>query len=506
VVYVLLAPQEKHLHQNLRVFSLFALCGFAFAQPQAGIRGTIYDGSSIPLPNAQVKITDTRNKQVTSVTAKYNGSYEVCCLEPGPFDVTVSSIDGFPVVTVDPKPNEFATADLKIRRLEISPEFAKPQPITMTQLRAAKTNGVSIAEVSDYAFGNYKGEFTSPPSADLNPRKAFVIFWKHFPYRFVFSHEASYCPWFELPSGAGLSYQFFEGNEGWAELFNDWGREERNSFVDVLESGPDRVWVRWTYIGVNIKAGEAAYRGTEDFWAYPNGLIVRRQTYQTLRPGDTHGYTREPIETIAMSPVGKLWSDILATENATGESHALAVLDTFSEKRYDVFWKPAPGKVWTGVARRSGAPWKELDDAAGVALIVPMKDGSPFCIFGDNSGFRHDFTRLKEHSHRDTGGVGWVSSSWDHWPVGWLNSQGHEVDAASLARYPNHFSPMGMDFFALPNEESERGVFYSLIGVGGSDLEQIRKAGRAWLEMGPSRITQPTSAATLPSVFTRSEP
>jgi hypothetical protein len=113
---------------------------------------------------------------------------------------------------------------------------------------------------------------------------------------------------------------------------------------------------------------------------------------------------------------------------------------------------------------------------------------------------------LKEHSHRDTGGVGWVSSSWDHWPVGWLNSQGHEVDAASLARYPNHFSPMGMDFFALPNEESERGVFYSLIGVGGSDLEQIRKAGRAWLEMGPSRITQPTSAATLPSVFTRSEP
>ena len=90
-----------------------------------------------------------------------------------------------------------------------------------------------------------------------NPRRAFVIFWKDFSYRFVFSHEGSYCPWFELASGAGLSYQFFEGNSGWAELFNNWGRKERNSFIDVLESGPDRVWVRWTYFGVNLAKGFA---------------------------------------------------------------------------------------------------------------------------------------------------------------------------------------------------------------------------------------------------------
>lgn len=480
---------------------LLSLCTLASAQPQGGLRGTVYDGSSIPFPNAQVTVTNTRTHGVTTATAAYNGRYEVCCLDAGPYEVTVSSIDGFPPVKADPKPGEYATADLQIRRLEISPEFAKPRPIRMAELKNRKSPGVSIAEVSDYTFGNYTGEYPSPPSADLNPRKAFVISWKDFPYRFVFSHEGSYCPWFELPSGAGLSYQFFEGNSGWAELFNNWGRKERNSFIDVLESGPDRVWVRWTYFGVNMKDGEPAYRGTEDFWAYPNGMVVRRQSYQTLRPNDSNGYTREPIEMIGLSPVGKLWSDVLAKESSTGESHALAVLDTFSGNRYDVYWKPKPGEIWAATARRSGASWKQLDDARGVALIVPMKDGSPFCIFGDASGFRHDFTRLKEHSHKDTGGVGWISSSWDHWPVGWLNSQAHPVDRESLGRYPNHFSPMGMDFFALPNEESERGVYYSLIGVGGSDLERIREVGRAWLSMGPAGITQPSSAAALSPAF-----
>ncbi|HEX8422196.1 MAG TPA: hypothetical protein VF634_02230, partial [Pyrinomonadaceae bacterium] len=155
-------------------------------------------------------------------------------------------------------------------------------PVTMAQLNTRRTSGVSVAEVSDYVYGGYSGALQSPPHADLNPRKAFVIFWKDFNYRFVFSHEASYCPWFELPSGAAVSYQMFEGNEGWAELFNEQGRRERNSFVDVIERGErGRVWVRWTYFGVNMTSGAAAFRAVEDFWAYPNGLILRRQRYHT---------------------------------------------------------------------------------------------------------------------------------------------------------------------------------------------------------------------------------
>ena len=213
------------------------------------------------------------------------------------------------------------------------------------------------------------------------------------------------------------------------------------------------------------------------------------------------GYTREPIEVIGLCPVGKLWSDVLKKDSASEERHALAVLDAFSPKRYDVYWTPksnAPS-VYDSTHRRSGCAWTELDEAAGVALVIPMKQGSPFCIFGDASGFRHDYTRLKEHTFEGNGKGGeiWGSSQWDHWPIGWLNSQGHNVTKETLPLYPDHFSPIGMDFFALPNEVEEQGIYYSLYGVGGHDLEAVRTLARQWLEKGPAAIIQPGSLENL---------
>jgi hypothetical protein len=377
--------------------------------------------------------------------------------------------------------------------------FHLTKPITMFELKGLKTSGVSVAEVSDYVFGNYRGEFSSPHHADLNPKKAFIIYWKDFNYRLVFSHEASYCPWIELPSGAALSYQFFEGNEGWAELFNDYGRREQNSFVDIIEGGPERVWVRWTYYGVNMESGRAAFRGVEDFWAFPNGLVLRRQRYESLLPGDNRGYAREPIELITMSPVGKLWFDVLERVPATDESHAFIGLDAFSKARIDIFWKraPKPNKPYNGTSRRTGSAWKEIDDARGFAGIIPLGDGSPFFAIGDDSGFPHDVTRLKEHSDKSTGGWGWRSLSWDHWPIGWLNSQAHDVDDESYKHYPSHFSPFGLDLWSLSNEATERRDFYSLLGVGGHDAEAIRRLAREWLGKGAARATDPSYVKSL---------
>ncbi|NLF09874.1 MAG: hypothetical protein GX594_18125 [Pirellulaceae bacterium] len=391
-------------------------------------------------------------------------------------------------------------ASARSAEVQLPPEFTRPAPITVADVAKLTTEGVSVVEVSDYVFGNYKGELPSPPCADLNPKKAFIVFWKDFPYRFIFAHEGSYCPWFEFPSGAGICYQFFEGNKGWAELFNQWGRKERNSFVDVIEPGPTRVWVRWTYFGVNMESGEPAFRATEDFWAYPNGLILRRQTYRTLKPGEHIGYAREPIEMIGMCPVGKLWSDVLATNDETGERHALAVLDAFSTKRYDVYWKPAPTpeRIWNSTRRREGCQWKELDDSPGVAMVVPFREGSAFCVLGDASGFRHDYTRIKEHSHRDTGANPWGSGSFDHWPIGWLNSQTNTVNEETLKVHPNHFAPVGMDLWSLDNEVVEQGIYYSLYGVGGRDMEPIRDVARRWLENGPAAIARQEGVAELP--------
>jgi hypothetical protein len=374
--------------------------------------------------------------------------------------------------------------------------FRRAAPVTVSELKSMKTAGVSVAEVTDYVFGNYQGEFKSPPHADINPKKAFVIYWRDFPYRFVFSHEASYCPWFELPSGVALSYQFFEGNDGWAELFNNYGRKERNSFVEVIESGPRRVWVRWTYTGVNMESGAAAFRGTEDFWAFPNGLVLRRQSYESLMPDDTRGYAREPIELIAMSPVGKLWFDVLEREPKTGESHAFVGLDAFSHARADIYWtrQPKPNKPFTSTSRRTGSPWKELDDARGFTGLIPFQDGSPFFVIGDASGFPSETTRLTEHSDKATGGWGWRSLTWDHWPVGWLNSQAHDTDDESYKKYPSHFAPFGLDLWSMPNEATERRDFYSLMGVGGRDVEAVRRLARAWLNKDPR---DPASAASL---------
>ena len=362
------------------------------------------------------------------------------------------------------------------------------------------TADVTVRTADDYVFGGYKGAFVSPPSADGNPRRAIVVEWKGRPERLVFWHEASYCPFFELSDGSGVCFQFFEGNEGWAELFNQFGRMEKNSYVDVVERGPERVHIRWTYFGVNQTNGARAYRVVEDFYCLANGLVLRRQAYVSLMPKRHEGYAREPIELIGMCPVGKLWKDVLRIENRVEgkspnppltppykgrEFHALAALDPFSNKRYDVYWRADEKTLWQAGARRAGCTWNEIDDAAGVVLVLPMRAGSPFCAFGTASGFDARTTRIKEHSHKDTGGVGWVSSCWDHWPVGWLNSQAHEVDAASLRKFPNHFSPAGMDFFAMSNEDVAHGEYWSLVGVGGDDLEQVRQTVRRWLELGP---------------------
>src|SRR4051794_36833827 len=201
---------------------------------------------------------------------------------------------------------------------------------------APPTSRVAVREVDDYVFGNYRGIFKSPPDADNNPCRALIVTFENVPQRLIFWHEASYCPFFELADGAAVCFQFFEGNDGWAELFNQFGRMEKNSFVEVLDPGPDRVHVRWTYYGVNQTTGERAYRATEDFHCLPNGLVLRRQAYQSLLPDRHEGYAREPIEMIAMCPVGRLWKDVLQTDDRTGERHALAAVDPFSRHRYDV--------------------------------------------------------------------------------------------------------------------------------------------------------------------------
>jgi hypothetical protein len=379
------------------------------------------------------------------------------------------------------------------------PIFEKPQPITLAELTKRTTAGVSALEVTDYAPGRYTGALTpSPPHADMNAKKAVVVFWKDHTHRFVFSHEASYCPFLELTSGAALCNQFFEGNLGDAELFNNPGRKERNSFVDVIQNGPQRVWVRWTYFCVNMKDdSKPRLRGTEDYIAYPNGMILRRMTYESLLPDQVIGYSTQPVELFGIAPVGATLKDLFVADEKQSDFRVLTALDLCSDKRYDIYWDEQ-GKV-----RRQGddATLTAISRSEGCALVLPFREQLLFAVLGKASGFPPEKNQLIDHCTKGAeGGCGWGTGRWDHWPIGWLNSQTSNWKPGSAYAYSfgsigHFFVPEGKRIKSFwkdysefckdmdLNRWTERRVFYVLLGAA-RDEDAVRRVGRAWLDQG----------------------
>ena len=379
------------------------------------------------------------------------------------------------------------------------PIFEKAKPITMAELARQTTSGVSALEVNDYAPGRYTGTLAlSPPHADMNAKKAVVVFWKDHPQRFIFSHEASYCPLMELPNGAGMCNQFFEGNRGEAELFNNMGRKEKNSFVDVIESGPQRVWVRWTYFAVNMNDDtQPRLRGTEDYFAYSNGLVLRRMSYESLMPNEVIGYSTSPVELFGVAPVGSLIKDLFPRDAKHGDYHTHAVLDLYSERRYDIYWGEK------GEVRRRGddATLTAISNSPGFALVMPFRDRLLFAVLGEASGFPPEKSQVIDHCTPGAeGGAGWGTGIWDHWPIGWHNSQTSNWKPESPYAY--HFGSVGhflvpegkriksfwKDYLELCkdmefNRWTASRVFYVLLGSA-RDWEDVRRIGRSWLDQG----------------------
>ena len=396
------------------------------------------------------------------------------------------------------------------------PLYEKPLPIKVEELEAHPPAGVSATEVNDYAPVRYKGELKpSPPHADMNPNHAVIIQWHGKPHRVVFAHEASYDPWMQLPNGLGLCNQFFEGNNGYAELFNNNGRKTRNSFVNIVQSGPERAWVRWNYFCVNKDDdSHPVLHGTEDYVAYPNGLMWRRLTYTTMLPDKPEGYSWQPIDYFAVAPNGTTWNDLFARDPEHKDFNVATVLDAFSPKKYEVFWNDE------GKARRNGNAelLLEISHSRGLAMVMPSKDGYLFTILGNDSGFPSEKSQVVDHSFNDTGGWGWGAIRWNHWPVGWLNAQAN--DYKPELGYPYHFGPLSHYIVNKPmknvaglefddpksdfhretydmdlNRWSERHVYYTLTGVGQS-MESIRKLARRWLDQGHA-CAKPESIAEL---------
>jgi hypothetical protein len=394
------------------------------------------------------------------------------------------------------------------------PVFEKPAPVTLAELAKQSTQGVSVTEVNDYAPGHYTGVLTpSPPHADMNPRKATVIVWKDSPCRFIFSHEASYCPILELPSGAAMCNQFFEGNMGEAELLNNLGRREKNSFVDIIQDGPDRAWVRWTYFAVNKDDDtHPRLRGTEDYFAYPNGLILRRLTYDSLMPNEIFGYSTQPVELFGILPQGGSIETFFPRDAGHRDYNVLSVLDLYSGRRYDIYWDDKGG------VRRNAddATLAAITQSAGCALVIPFRDRLLFAVLGTASGFSPRYNQFVDQcTPGAAGGAGWGQGLWDHWPIGWVNSQAQAWKPGSP--YPYSFGSVGQ--FFVPegkrlksfwkdyseyckdmqlNRWTEKQVFYVLLGSA-TNWDEIRRIGKDWLDKGTD-CAQPESIAGIQGV------
>ncbi len=386
--------------------------------------------------------------------------------------------------------------------------FEKRAPMTMAELAKMPIGGVRAVEVNDYVFGNYHGPLTpAPPHADFNPKKAILILWEGKPYRFVFWHEASYSPFFELPSGAGADFQFFESNFG-GELFNQYGRMERNSFIDIIESGPQRVWVRWTYFDVDEKGDPPVIRGTDDFISYANGIIWRRQTYRSFYPDRHQAQCASPLDFFAAIPAGKHYSELLPKDEPHGDYLVGTFLDAYSDRQYSVYWDKSDKPKWDGpyYARRTGAEWfLDIERSRGRAAVQTFRDGLAYCAFGDASGYPAERTQLWDNSHPDTSPCNWGNVKMIHWPVGWINSGGVIGSDTDIMTRPYHIDTLSMCFVTHPfpmdaaarswpnirkdwsDTAQERWVegrvFYCLHGVE-QDFPAIRRVTRRWLDQG----------------------
>lgn len=391
------------------------------------------------------------------------------------------------------------------------PIIEKPLPVTMAELANTPPLGVCAVEVSDYAPGHYTGTLTpSPPHADMNAKRAIVVRWKANSCQFVFSHEASYCPYYELPNGAAMCNQFFEGNLGEAELMNNMGRKEKNSFVDVLESGPGRVWVRWNYFAVNQNDdSQPRLRGTEDYFAYPNGLVLRRMSYTSLMPDSVIGYSTQPVELFGILPQGSALKNMFRQGVAHSDYCTHVALDLYSNRKYEIFWDEKGG------VRRAGGD----DDLAaivrspGYALVLPFRERLLFAAMGTASGFVPARNQLVDHCTPGArGGAGWGQGLWDHWPIGWLNSQTSlwkpgSPYAYSFGSIGQFFVPEGkrIESFARDypkfcqdmelNRWTEKRVFHVLIGSATS-WDEVQRIGRSWLDKGAA-CARPESVAEL---------
>ncbi len=227
-------------------------------------------------------------------------------------------------------------------------------------------------------------------------------------------------------------------------------------------------------------------------------------------PDEVVGYSTQPVELFGVAPMGSVIGDLFPRDAQWGDCHTLAVLDLYSDRRLRHLLGTTTARSDVAATTPRSRPSR---GSAGCALVLPFREKLLFAVLGQASGFPPEKNQLIDHCTPGAeGGCGWGAGLWDHWPIGWLNSQTSlwkpgSPYAYSFGSVGHHFVPDGKrirSFWAdyslycqdmELNRWTERRTFHVLLGTAG-DWDDIQRIGRGWLDQGEA-CTRPDSVAGL---------
>jgi hypothetical protein len=144
--------------------------------------------------------------------------------------------------------------------------------------------------------------------------------------RFVFWRGSSYVPFWAGRHNTGLSYEWAETSppkEGYADCVEPlMDKELRYGRVQIVESTPARVHVRWSYQSCDFKYKVWGDSAVEDFYFYRDGFGTRVLTLQSVPTGDyelSEFIILTPQETYPFSVLPPNLADVLFVDGQKRE-------------------------------------------------------------------------------------------------------------------------------------------------------------------------------------------
>jgi hypothetical protein len=249
--------------------------------------------------------------------------------------------------------------------------------------------------------------------------------------RFVFWRGSSYIPFWAGTHNTGISYEWAETLPP-ADGFTDsveplMDKELRYGRVEIAESTPARIHVRWTYQSNDFNYKVWGDAPVEDFYFYPDGYGTR---VLTLTSGLGSQY--EVLEYIVLTPQGSFPYDVLNPRTAD-------ILFIDGQKRHVTF-PPANARP---SSTSSFARSEDLGEPRDIPAVYRMR----FHKDSDTGAF--SFNPIDTHlpvylfSPFYDRGVMVTPFYWgSHWPLARGNSTGWAIDDR-ISLTPAHNSTIG---------------------------------------------------------------